>query len=340
MPKRKRREIPTPAWERPHGAIGRQLVGHSAQFYAIVGVVLLAIAGLGFIGYGFLADYLADQHRPDSTAVRVDDTKFTLRYYTERLKTYIRQVGGAGSQLAQYNIAFTAVTEQIVQETILLRFAGDEGQTATEDEIKTEIATTLGIPVSDPNFEARFQEELARSGLTEDQYNDMMKASVLRRKMSEKYAAAIPASAESIHYRQILVTAQSEADDIRKQIEDGTDFAQLAAEKSLDSQTNQTGGDAGWTPRGVLSKELEDTLFALDANAVTTYPTSDTAVWVYQVVEKEADRAVDETQKPRLAEKALQEWIDGKRATLKIEESVTTDADKFQWAYDRAYGAT
>lgn len=339
MPRRKRREIPTPAWESSHGAIGRQLVSHSAQFYAIAGVVLLAIAGVGLIGYGFFSDYRAGQHRPDSTAVRVDNTEFTLRYYTERLKTYIRQVGGAGSQLAQYNIAFSAVTEQIVQETILLRFAGDEGQTATSDEIKTQIATTLGINASDPNFDARFQEELARSGLTEDQYNDMMKAAVLRKKMSDKYTAAIPASAESIHYRQILVATQAEADDIRAQVEGGADFAQLAAEKSLDTQTNQSGGDAGWTPRGVLSKELEDALFALNANAVTTYPIS-SRVWVYQVLEKEAGRAIDETQKPKLAEKALQEWIDAKRATLKVEEFVTTDADKFKWAYDRAYTTT
>lgn len=339
MPKRKRREIPTPAWERPHGAIGRQLAGRSAQFYAAVGVVLLAIAGLVFVGYGFLADYIADQNRPDSTAVRVDDTKFTLTYYTERLKTYIRQVGGTGAQLATPQIAFTAVVEQLVEETILLRFAGEEGLTASEDEIKKQIATAMGIPVDDPNYEARFQEELARSGLTEDQYRDMMEATVLRKKMVEKYTAGIPASAESIHYRGILVGTQSEADDIKQQIEDGADFAQLAAEKSLDSQTNQTGGDAGWVPRGVLSKEVEDTLFALDTNAVTTYPTGST-VWVYQLLEKQADRAVEESQKPTLAEKAYGEWLSEKRGTVKVEETVTTDADKFRWAYDRAYGTT
>lgn len=336
MPKRKRREIPTPVWERPHSAIGRTIAGHSAQFYALAAVVLLVLASVAFVGYGFLRDYIDKQHRPSSTAVRIDDTNFTLRYYAQRLKEYIRQVGGTGSQLAQPQVAFSAVTETLVQETILLRFAGDEGQTASEDDVNNEIATQLGITASDPNFEPRFQEELARTGLSEDQYRDMMKAQVLRRKMIEKFTAALPPSAESIHYRQILVSDQANADDIRSQVQSGADFAQLAAERSLDTQTNQNGGDAGWVPRGVLSKELEDLLFSQDVNGVVTFP-SGRQVWVYQVVEKAADRPVDETQKPRLAQKAFQEWVNAKRSALKIEEFVTSDNDKARWVIDQAY---
>ncbi len=336
MPRKKRREIPTPAWERHHSAIGRTIAGRSPQVYAAFGVVLLVVAALAVVGYGFLKDYIDRQHRPDSTAVRIDDTEFTLRYFAQRLKEYVRQVGGSGTQLAQPQVAFPAVTETIVQETILLRFAGEEGQEVTEDEVNNEIATQLGINATDPNFQTRFQEELVRTGLSEQQYRDMMKAQVLRRKMTDKFTAGLPASAESVHYRQILVGSQSEADDIRSQIESGADFAQLAAARSLDTQTNQSGGDAGWVPRGILSKELEDLLFSQEVDAVVTYP-SGNRVWVYQVVEKAADRPVDEAQKPRLAQKALQEWLDSKRANLKIEELVSNDAAKAQWVIDQVY---
>lgn len=336
MPKKRRREIPTPAWERHHSAIGRTVAGRSPQVYAAAGVVLLIVAALAVVGYGFLKDYIDRQHRPDSTAVRIDDTRFTLRYYAQRLKEYVRQVGGSGTQLAQPQVAFPAVTETLVQETILLRFAGEEGQEASEEEVNNEIATQLGINAGDPNFQTRLQEELARTGLSEEQYRDMMKAQVLRRKMTDKFTAGLPASAESVHYRQILVSSQKEADDIRSQVQSGADFAQLAATKSLDAQTNQNGGDAGWVPRGVLSKELEDLLFSQDVNAVVTYPTGN-RVWVYQIVEKAADRPVDDTQKPRLAQKALQEWLDSKRASLKIEELVSNDSAKARWVIDHVY---
>ncbi len=335
MPRKRRRgKIPAPAWERHHSAIGRQLLGRSAQFYATVGVVLLTFAALGVIGYAIAADRIAAHNRPGSTAVRVADKEYTVSYLTTRVKSAVQQSGSAASQLQPQTI-IAAMIQQIEEEGVVLKFASDEGQSATEDDVNTEIATRIGTKKDDASFQSRFQEELAKSGLTEDQYREMATASVLRTKLVDKFTAAAPATAESIHYRRIFVADQTQADDLRKQIENGADFAQLAKDKSQDTGTKSQGGDAGWVPRGVLDKGVEDYLFAQDINKVTTYPTQ-SGVFIYQVLEKQADRQVEDSQKSSLGQKKYRDWRTGKQSGLDVQDFVLNDQDNYNYVKDHA----
>jgi len=181
-----------------------------------------------------------------------------------------------------------------------------------------------------------FQEELSRSGISESQYRDMAAAAVIRNKVLEKFTAEVPASAESIRYRQILVRDQAEADDLRSQIEGGADFAALAAEKSLDTVTRSAGGEVGWVPRGILDEKTEEQLFGQELNAITTYSIS-AGTYVYQVLEEEPDRVLDEDQKSVLAQKKLTDWVAEKTAGLTVEEFVTTSEDNARYVIERAF---
>ena len=59
MPKKRRKaKIPTPAWERPRGAIGSRILGRGFQFYGAVAVGVLIIVAMGIVGYAFLNDEL------------------------------------------------------------------------------------------------------------------------------------------------------------------------------------------------------------------------------------------------------------------------------------------
>lgn len=340
MPKRRRRtRVPTPVWEREHGALGRRIAGRSPRFYATAGVVLLVLAAVGLVGYAFVADWRADQQRPGSTALQVGDTKYTVKYFTERLRSFVEQAGGAGSQQAQPTTAIPTVVDELTSEAIVLRSAGDLGQSVSDDDIKNEISTQLSLPVTDPTFETRYQTEITNIGVTEEQYRDIVKAGVLRKKLIAKFQADVPASAESVHYRQIALATQAEADGIRKQIEGGADFAQLAMAKSQDTGTKDKGGDAGWAPRGLLDKKVEETLFPLEPGGLATYPTANGAI-VFQVTEKQADRPIEDAQKPTLANLALRDWIVEKRGALEIVNDIdltTGDVDKAFYACDRVY---
>jgi foldase protein PrsA len=304
-------------------------------------VVLVALAAVGLVGYGFFSDWRADQQRPGSTALRVGDTKYTVEYFTERLRAFATQSGGGQSSQGQAAVALASTSEQLIGEAIFLRFAADLGQSSIDDDIKSEIGTQLGLslPVDETTYETVYQAEIMRSGLTESQYREVITAEVLRKKVLAKFEGEVPASAESVLYRQIVVATQSEADAIRSQIEGGADFAQLAKEKSLDTVTKDTGGDAGWVPRGLLEMALEDTLFGLEVEGLATHTLPNGAL-VLQVTEKEADRAIDDAKKPELSQKAFQDWLTEKRDALEIKNDMDLengDAEKIRYAIERAY---
>lgn len=336
MPRKShQRRIPTPAWEPSGGTLAGRLTRRNLRLYATGGVIALVVLALAVVGFAFLSDYWADQRRPGSTAVQVDDTKFTLRYFSDRLRMHGQLVGIPASS-AEFFLAINTVTGQLVEETILIRFASEMDVSASEAEIRDEMAIRLGTTADDPGFDLRFQAELSRSGLSEEQYTQMIEAAVLRDMIQEKLEAEVPASGESVHYRLILVADQATADDIVRRVEEGEDFAELAAELSLDATTAADGGDVGWVPRGILAETVEDTIFGLEPEGLTTILVS-SVVGVFQVLEKAEDREIEPDDRFTLASSALLDWLEEKRTQLEIREFVSQDGDKANWAFDHAY---
>ncbi len=339
MPKKGRRaKIPTPTWDRPRGTIGSRLLGRGFQFYGAVVVGLLIAGGLGFVVYGFGAEELEKRGRPGSTAIQVEDTRYRLDYFASRLIMYVDQSGGQG--VVQPTSALPAVSDILIQEEIVRRFAGEKDVTATDDEIREEIASRLGITADDESFDVVFEQELVRSELSETDYRQMIEAAVVTNKLREQFLADVPASAESVHYRQIVVSEQAIADDIKQQIEAGGDFAALAAENSLDPATKDNGGDAGWVPRGVLDSQTEELLFPLEPGEIITLPIGSAAL-IIEMLKKDGDHPVEEDQKEPLAARLSGDWIEDKKQTLSIVNNMDVrgnfDEGKVQWAIDHAY---
>ncbi len=339
MPKKQRyAKIPTPAWERPRGTIGSRVMGRGFQFYGAVVVGLLIVGGLGFVVYGFGADELEKRGRPSSTAIQVEDTRYRLDYFASRLTIFVDQSGGQG--VVQPTSALPAIADLLIQEEIVRRFGGEKDVTVTDDEIREEIASRLGITADDESFDVVFQQELVRSELSETDYRQMIEAAVITDKLQEKFLAEVPASAESVHYRQIVVSEQATADDIKQQIEAGGDFAALAAESSLDPATKDVGGDVGWVPRGVLDTQTEELLFPMEVGEITVIPTP-RGVLVIEILEKASDHPVEEDQKEPLAARLFNDWIEDKKQSVSIVNNMDVrgnfDEGKVQWAIDRAY---
>jgi parvulin-like peptidyl-prolyl isomerase len=88
----------------------------------------------------------------------------------------------------------------------------------------------------------------------------------------------------------------------------GADFAQLAADNST-SSTAAKGGDLGWVTRYQLSKDLEDAIFATQANGVSA-PISDSGITFYRVSEI-ATRTPDAAAAQQLRDNAFANWYQG-----------------------------
>jgi foldase protein PrsA len=335
--KRRQAKIPTPAWERPRSAIGRRILGRSFQLYGLVAVAVLIAIGLGIIGFAFAADEWENQRRPGSTAIKVEDTRYRLDYFSRRLKMFIDQNGGLGA--VQDLSALPQVADIVIEEEIARRFAAEEEVSASDDEIREKIATRLGIKADDPTFDVVFQQELTRSSLSEQDYLLMAEAAVLSDKLRDKFLEQVPESAESVRFRQILVSTDEAAQAVRDELEAGGDFAALAAERSLDVQTKDSGGEVGWVPRGVLDTSTAELVFDLEPGGITAIPTQ-SGVFVIEMLEKAADRAIDEVQRTPLAQRAFADWVQEKRGGVEIVNNMDVtsgDPDKINWVISRAY---
>lgn len=86
----------------------------------------------------------------------------------------------------------------------------------------------------------------------------------------DKEIAALPQEEEA-HARHILVATEDEAKEVIKQLDSGKDFAEIAKEKSTDSNKDD-GGDLGWFGKGRMVPEFEEAAFGLEKGAYTKIP--------------------------------------------------------------------
>ncbi|MGU4650769.1 peptidylprolyl isomerase, partial [Escherichia coli] len=110
----------------------------------------------------------------------------------------------------------------------------------------------------------QFQAALAQSGMSEEQLKEELKTKVQIEKIFEteikvsdeeikkyydenKERYSTPEQVKASH---ILVKTKEEADNILRQLKEGSDFSKLAKEKSGDPGTKEQGGDLGYFSPG------------------------------------------------------------------------------------------
>lgn len=333
---RRRIKVPTPSWEHEQSGISRRLEANRWQLWATAGVVLLVVASLGVIGWGFLSDYIADQQRPGTVAVRVEEQELTVRDYTKRAVMKVEEIGSPNAV-----IVIPLLSQDVIEEMMLFHFADERSVTATDDEIREDIANTLGIAADDTNFDARVQEELTRNGLTEEQYRSISRAAVLQTKVKAQFQAEVPKTLPSVNYRQIQVADQATADDLVAQLNEGAEFGQLAADNSVDQTSAQGGGEKGWVAQGVLDESAEAVLFALEQGEITTFAGSNQSFFVYQVTETSDAHEVSINDNIRLGDRAYADWLNEKLTEIDIVNEMDTqtgagDPDKIRYVIDHA----
>jgi foldase protein PrsA len=330
---RRRAKIPSPSWEHEQGGLSRRLEANRWQLWTTVAVVLLVVAALGVVGWGFLSDYIDDQQRPGSLGLRVGDRELSVSDYTTRAELYVRDNGTNNAILV-----ISQLNSQLVDEAIVLQYAQEKDVSATDEEVTDELALKLGIPTDDPNFQERLQEEFRAAGLSEEEHRDIARAEVLRQKLVEAFKTEVPGTAEAVHYRQIVVTDQATADDIVRQLEDGADFATLVREKSENTSDAENGGDQGFIPKGLLDPGLEGVLFSLEPGEYTTFPTQN-AYYVVETLETSENHIPTDAQKNGLAVNAYTDWVEEKKNAIEIVNEFDTtegDRDKIQYVIEHA----
>ena len=90
--------------------------------------------------------------------------------------------------------------------------------------------------------------------------------------------------------RHILVDSEAEARRLISMLDDGADFAELAAQHSTDSSTADDGGDLGWMTPGSLVQPYSQAMQATEPGTYTSAPVQTQYGWHVILVEDREER--------------------------------------------------
>ena len=108
------------------------------------------------------------------------------------------------------------------------------------------------------------------------------------------------------------------AEDLRRQIEGGADFAALAAQYSDDLSNAENGGELGWFSRTDMVAPFADAAFALPVGQVSEPVSTTFGIHLIEVEEKDAERAKDPDQLDSERSQAFQTWLQEQVAAANV----------------------
>ena len=133
------------------------------------------------------------------------------------------------------------------------------------------------------------------------------------------------------HVRGILAGSRHDADEIRDKIVAGEDFATLVKDYSQDSVSAQSGGDLGWTGEsGIINRVVLKLALPLESGTVSQ-PAADTSIetqggfWLVRVINKDENRALDDTTRQTLKNGLFDKWLTEKMKNDSVETLLSED---------------
>ncbi len=126
-----------------------------------------------------------------------------------------------------------------------------EESTPTTEPTATEIPTVTPTPtVYTTKLYGKelgtYLDEVKAYGITRKQIEEIFRADLLRTKLLEEITKDMLPQEEQVWVRHILVDTQDLAQEVIEKLNNGEDWAALAAEYSTDTSNKDIGGDLGW----------------------------------------------------------------------------------------------
>lgn len=100
-----------------------------------------------------------------------------------------------------------------------------------------------------------------------------------------------------IKARHILVKDEKTALEVKKKLDAGEKFEDLAKKYSTDTGSAQNGGDLGWFGPGKMVPDFDKAAFALKVNEISTPVKSEYGYHIIQVTEKKEKKSFDQMKK-------------------------------------------
>ncbi|WP_060671643.1 peptidylprolyl isomerase [Rossellomorea vietnamensis] len=258
-------------------------------------------------------------------------------------------VAKVGSESISKDDLYTTLVDQygdgaldtLIAEKIVKLESEKKDLTVKDSEIKKELEKIKGQYDS----EEAFNEALASSGSDLDSVKENIKTYLLTEKLLKdrikitddqvkEYFEANKdtfAQKEQVEASHILVDDEKTAQEVKKKLDEGGDFAELAKEYSTDTSNAESGGELGYFGKGEMVSEFDDKAFSMKEGEISDPVKTEFGYHIIKVTgKKEAKEAVladhkDEI-KDILFDQALQTeygtWLSEKKKEYKIENTL------------------
>lgn len=189
------------------------------------------------------ADTLASPVSADTVVATVNGTAITLGHMI-----VLREQLPEDYQSLPDDVLFRGILDQLVQQTALAQSVEDK--LTHRDDLSLEndrraymsgaaVKAAMAVPITDEALQAAYD---------------------------AKYGATEPTT--EYHAAHILVATEAEAKALKADIDGGAKFAEVAMAKSTDGAA-ASGGDLGWFGPGMMVKEFEDAVIAMNPGSVS-----------------------------------------------------------------------
>ena len=109
------------------------------------------------------------------------------------------------------------------------------------------------------------------------------------------------------------------AEELRTRIENGEDFAKVAAIYSDDTGSATSGGDLGWFGKGRMVAPFEQAAFSLTVNAISEPISTTFGYHLIQVTEKDSNRAKEPQALQQERTQAYRDWLAEQKTAANIQ---------------------
>jgi parvulin-like peptidyl-prolyl isomerase len=215
------------------------------------------------------------------------------------------------------------VLESMIDEALIAQAAAAEGITVSPEVLQQRIASEIQAG----GGEAKFNQWLETNHMTRQEYEAAMRSQIITDEIVRRLGTKIPETMKQVHIRQILVENEADAKSIRRQLDAGAKFDDLARKFSRDEATRDQGGDRGFLPLGtsILGPEIEKALQGLQPGQIAGPIASPYGYYLIQLVEVDENRALSPEQRQGLMRDAFVDWIEEQRSKAAIERFVDVD---------------
>lgn len=195
----------------------------------------------------------------------------------------------------QYQSAIAQIMPRLVTQEIAQAYAREHGITVTERDVEREIERIKDQLVrqarsqgQDLEREEAFRQALEQAGITEAQLREQIREQLPVQEVQERVAGDVRPTERQVRdyyeenkdtqftnpaqrcVRHILFNPdqRERAEEVKRRLEEGADFAELAREYSQDPGSRDDGGDLGCIGRGETVPNFEEAAFGAEEGEI------------------------------------------------------------------------